>query len=56
MADDNSGLRVLVEWKLEKFDGDKCDGDLPVETLEGSGELSADLVEEFKHVIDNRRA
>ena len=36
MTEEKMGLRVKIEWKLEKFEGEKKEEDLPVETLSGT--------------------
>lgn len=49
MADESTGLKVLVHWKLEKFDGDKTPTSTPVETLEGDDEMT---LEQFKEMTN----
>jgi hypothetical protein len=35
MPSDDAPVMVKVQWKLEKFDGDRKEGDVPVEIIEG---------------------
>lgn len=54
MQQECTGLRVSLKWKLEKFDGDRKDGDTPVEVIEGEDELSPEQVKELCNGTDQR--
>ncbi len=56
MNGDTNGLRIKVKWKLEKFDGEKQPDSLPVEVIEGEGELLPQQVKELQHGFDQRRS
>lgn len=56
MAQETTGIKVKVSWKLEKFTGDRADGDLPVEVIEGEEYLTPEQVKEFQDGFDKRGA
>jgi hypothetical protein len=55
MDADRTGVQVKVAWKLEKFDGDAKEGDLPVETIEGEGYITPEQLKELQNGLDQRR-
>jgi hypothetical protein len=52
---DKTGLRVKVSWKLEKFEGERQPGDLPVEIIEGEEYLLPSQLKEIQDGSDQRR-
>jgi hypothetical protein len=55
MAQEATGLKVKVHWKLEKFEGDKTPDSVPVEILEGDDEMTLEQFKEMQNGIDQRR-
>jgi len=52
MKTDSTEVTVRVKWKLEKFEGEKREGDLPVEVIEGEDEMPLAQFKEMQNGTD----